>query len=282
MTATSTAAATICFALAYVTVVSLAHNHHNDFDAEAQCSAFQTLEFLHSYDETQALDLGAHYLGDEAFDVVYAQRGSCSGYKDCFLAETTTTSTCKTFEAISTCMGRKGRPSLVFDRCFGNRCEFVMPPDATRCFFEKWRGVDASRKAPGSCLPIIKDRLFEPRPMSVLRSVNGNHCLLPVPSDSKIMKQIECREPGNEPWFRWWYEFSEPLSDQPYSCLLLSKCKSVDDPLDFVCISGEGAQKKLNKIASTNPPMARLENVAGRMPVSGLLEKKNLELQKRK
>ncbi|GMH41814.1 hypothetical protein BSKO_09724 [Bryopsis sp. KO-2023] len=225
-----------------------------------ECVEFEALEFLGRYRKAEEKLLTAHYFGKNASrgaDVVFAQRGSCLDYKDCFLAETSSFSTCRALKTLTRCQGGSGDSvSLLFNNCTRDQCELVLNPTETRCMYQAWRQDDGLKKAKGTCMPDPDDTLLKARPMSVHRPYNGSHCLLPVPEGSKILKQIECRDPGNEPWFRWWYDFSESLSKKPYACLLISSCQDVEDPLDFLCLSGKHAVRELKKIANKMPPVS--------------------------
>ncbi|GMH39932.1 hypothetical protein BSKO_07836 [Bryopsis sp. KO-2023] len=69
--------------------------------------------------------------------------------------------------------------------------------------------------------------------LNLVRHRMGQKCEFPdIPSVSHF------RDPGNEPWMRWWFDFLRPVSKKPFACLWLSRCKTLDDPMDFICIQG--------------------------------------------
>lgn len=242
-------------------------------DLKEQCKEFEALEFIRPYRKAEEKLLTAHYFGKNAskdgdFSVVFAQRGSCLDYKDCFLTQTSSFSTCRALKTMSRCTERsENTTSFLFDNCTRNHCEMIMSPKQTRCMYESWRQVNASEKAKGTCIPDPDDTLLRPRPLSIHRPSNGSHCLLPLPKDSKIFKQIECRDPGNEPWFRWWYNFTVSISPKRYACLLLSNCHRVEDPLDFLCLSGKNAVQELEKISNKLPPESLFPKTVKSSPV---------------
>lgn len=191
------------------------------------------------------------YFSDiKSVDVVYAQRGSCQEYSKCVRASSTSFSTCSAFGTISRCMGNQGWMTIIFDECKADRCDIAMPPNATRCHYAQWRKVDAKTAKP--CTHDLNDNMLKYRPMANLRALNGSHCLLPLPKGSKIYKQINCKgEKKDEPYYTWTYEFSRSLYEDNYSCLMLSRCKRMENPMDFVCIAGKNGAEILRKAAKT-------------------------------
>ncbi|GMH45514.1 hypothetical protein BSKO_13471 [Bryopsis sp. KO-2023] len=207
------------------------------------CKTFDSLEFIQPYNKSEEKMLTEAYFGEKKgsgknVTVVFAQRGSCLDYKGCFRASGSTFTLCSAFSTITHCMGFEGWPALVFDNCTKSHCEFVMPPKAAKCLYSDWRGLDPFHKVPGTCLADTEDVLLGVTTLRNLRAFNGSHCMIPLPRGATVLKQMECRDPGNEPWMRWWFDFLRPISNEPFACLWLSRCKTLDDPMDFICIQG--------------------------------------------
>lgn len=72
---------------------------------ERVCDEFNNLGFISPYDKSQAAQLQEDYWpGRDDVNVVYAQRGSCSRYKNCILAASTSLSLCRVMSVITHCV----------------------------------------------------------------------------------------------------------------------------------------------------------------------------------
>ncbi|GMH45467.1 hypothetical protein BSKO_13424 [Bryopsis sp. KO-2023] len=207
-------------------------------DLAEGCEGFQDLEFITPYNKSQEKMLAKEYFGasEKNVSILFAQRGSCCDYKACLGAGVSSFYLCSLFSTITQCMGFEGWPALVFDNCTDSHCEFVMPPAATKCLYHDGWEMDPYHQAADACSDHTDHVALGVTPMQEL---NGSHCMIPLPRGSTLLKQMECSDPGNEHWMRWWFDFLRPVSKSPFACLWLSKCKTLEDPLDFICIRGK-------------------------------------------